>query len=108
MEISLQDQYAPHLMCFGCGPQNEKGLQLKSFVRDEFLVANWQGQPHHQAYEGMLNGGVIGSLLDCHCNWAASWNLRIANEAERMPVCVTAEYTIKLHAPTPLDQPLTL
>ena len=33
-QIALQDQYAPELICFGCGPANEKGLQLKSFAEE--------------------------------------------------------------------------
>jgi acyl-coenzyme A thioesterase PaaI-like protein len=95
-------------MCFGCGPKNDNGLQLKSFVAGELLLATFQPKPHHQAFEGMLNGGIIGALLDCHCNWRAAWELKNLNEVEIPPCCVTAEYTIKLHAPTPLDQPVHL
>ena len=29
---SLQETYAPHNACFGCGPANEKGLRIRSFV----------------------------------------------------------------------------
>ena len=25
---SLQDQFAPHGICYGCGPANSKGLQI--------------------------------------------------------------------------------
>ena len=31
MEQSLQDQYYPNGTCFGCGPCNDDGLQLKSY-----------------------------------------------------------------------------
>ncbi len=107
-EKSIQDTYAPNLICFGCGPKNEYGLQLKSFLEGDMLVATWQGQEKHQAFEGMLNGGIIGSLLDCHCNWAASLGLMQQNGGETPPVCVTAEYSVKLHHPTPIAIPVQL
>ena len=59
---SLQDQFAPNLICFGCGPANEKGLQIKSFVQGDKVVASFQPKPHQLAFEGMVNGGIIGAL----------------------------------------------
>ena len=35
---SLQDTYAPTSICFGCGPANEKGLRIKSFVDGDTVV----------------------------------------------------------------------
>lgn len=71
-EQSLQDRYAPENRCFGCGPANDKGLRIKSFVRGDDVVASFQPAPHHLAFEGMLNGGIAGALLDCHSNWTAA------------------------------------
>lgn len=105
---SLQDTFAPHNHCFGCGPANLQGLQLKSFARGDDLVATWTPQPFHQAFEGVLNGGVIGALLDCHCNWAAACHFMQATQADRPPCTVTAEYTIQLKHPTPTTGPLDL
>jgi hypothetical protein len=31
--------------------------------------------PNHEAFPGVLNGGIIGTLLDCHCNWTAAYHL---------------------------------
>src|SRR6185295_18367430 len=72
---SLQDRYAPRNACFGCGPANEKGLRLKSRVEDGEVVADWTPEKHHEAFPGVLNGGIIGALLDCHGNWAATYHL---------------------------------
>ena len=33
----LQEQYAPHNACFGCGPANEKGLRIRSFAEGDKL-----------------------------------------------------------------------
>ena len=37
--------------------------------------ATWQPLPHHAAFENVLNGGIIGTLLDCHANWTAAMHL---------------------------------
>jgi len=105
---SLQDRYAPQGVCFGCGPANEKGLRIKSFVEGETVVAEWRPQPHHAAFEGMLNGGIIGTLLDCHCNWTAAWALMKHRGDDHPPCTVTAEYRVKLLRPTPTDGPVRL
>ena len=107
-DLSLQERFSPAGRCFGCGPCNPDGLRIRSFVQDKLVVATWFPSDHHQAFPGMLNGGIIGTLLDCHSNWAAAWHLMQTNGLDR-PLCtVTADYAIKLLRPTPLDQPLDL
>ena len=73
--MSLQDRYAPQNQCFGCGPANSKGLRIKSYVVGDELVAEFTPEAHHIAFAGVLNGGIIGTLLDCHSNWAAAHHL---------------------------------
>jgi acyl-coenzyme A thioesterase PaaI-like protein len=107
---SLQDRFAPQNLCFGCGPANDKGLRIKSFVSGEGdeLVAEWRPEPHHQAFEGALNGGICGVLLDCHSNWAAAYHLMKTSGAATPPPTVTADFHVTLKRPTPMDGPLTL
>jgi len=107
-ELCLQEKYAPHNACFGCGPANEKGLRIRSFPRGEEVIAEWVPAEHHEAFPGVLNGGIIGALLDCHCNWAASWHLMKTTGADRAPCTVTADYAIRLLRPTPSKSPLSL
>jgi acyl-coenzyme A thioesterase PaaI-like protein len=99
---ALQDQYAAKSICFGCGPANEKGLQIKSFVEGDEVVAEFTPQPYHHAFPGMLNGGIIGALLDCHSNWTAAWHLMKQSGAEQPPCTVTADFHVKLRKPTPM------
>lgn len=108
MDTSLQRRYAPNNACFGCGPSNPDGLRLESFVEGDEVVCTWQPQKMHEAFPGVLNGGIIGALLDCHCNWTAAWHLMNCSGAEAPPCTVTAEYSIKLRRPTPTDAPLSL
>lgn len=105
---SVQETYAPGNRCFGCGPSNDKGLRIRSFEEGDELVAEWQPQPHHLAFEGMLNGGICGALLDCHSNWTAALHLMRAAGAATPPCTVTAEFHVKLKRPTPMNGPVRL
>jgi acyl-coenzyme A thioesterase PaaI-like protein len=49
----------------------------------------------------MLNGGIIGTLLDCHSNWTAAWHLMTQAGMAEPPCTVTAEFHVKLLRPTP-------
>jgi acyl-coenzyme A thioesterase PaaI-like protein len=105
---SLQDTYAPHTACFGCGPANAKGLQIKSFAEGEECVAEVRVQKHHEAFAGVVNGGIIGALLDCHSNWTATWALLRRSGAKVPPCTVTADFHVVLKRPTPSDAVLKL
>jgi acyl-coenzyme A thioesterase PaaI-like protein len=105
---SLQETLAPENRCFGCGPANPKGLHLRSFERGDELVAEWTPEPHHLAFEGVLNGGICGTLLDCHSNWAAAVHLMKRAATGRLPCTVTADFHVRLKRPTPLGAPLRL
>jgi len=107
-EKSLQETYAPNGTCFGCGPANRDGLRIKSYVVGDEVVAEWQPKPRYEAYPGALNGGIIGTLLDCHSNWAAAWALMERSGAERPPATVTAEYSVRFLRITPTDEPVKL
>jgi acyl-coenzyme A thioesterase PaaI-like protein len=105
---SVQETYAPNGICFGCGPANAKGLRLRSFVEGDELVARFRPEPHHQAFPNVLNGGIAGSLLDCHCNWAAAMRFMKEQGASEPVPTVTAKYEIELTAPTPTDGELEI
>jgi len=110
-EPALQERYAPRSVCFGCGPANVGGLHVRSFESAERpgeLVAEWRAQPEHEAFPGVLNGGICGALLDCHANWAAATHLMRLSGTDRLPATVTADYEVRLHRPTPTGEPLRL
>src|SRR5882724_7449351 len=106
--LSLQERYARHNHCFGCGQENDKGLQLKSYEQGEEVVAIWNALPHHEAFPGILNGGIIGTLLDCHSNWSAAYFLMKHTNEEKTPCMVTAYFNVRLKRPTPSDKPVEL
>lgn len=101
-EKSLQETYAPAGVCFGCGVSNEKGLRISSFaVNDSETVSEWHAEKHHEAFPGMLSGGIAGALLDCHSNWTAAFHLMKKNNKDAPDCTVTAEYAVKLLRPIP-------
>lgn len=110
MSKSLQDRFAPTTICFGCGPANTKGLHIKSFPGEgDEVVCAFTPEKHHEAFAGVLNGGIVGTLFDCHCNWTAAYHLMRAAGAESPPCTVTAEYHVAMRRPTPTTAgPVTL
>jgi acyl-coenzyme A thioesterase PaaI-like protein len=99
--------------CYGCGPDNTHGLQLKSYWDGEDSIATFNPQPYHCAGQPhFVYGGLLASLLDCH-----SVNLAIAHaykteqrEIGSMPKIfyVTAQLNVRFIAATPIDAPLSL
>ncbi|MBT60787.1 MAG: thioesterase [Euryarchaeota archaeon] len=98
----VQLQYAPNSICFGCGPANDQGLKINSVRIENGLSLEFLPDQHHQAFPGMINGGIIGTLLDCHGNWTAAVALMDAQGLAEPPCTVTASYTVQLRRPTPL------
>lgn len=103
---SLQETYAPLGRCFGCGPANAKGLRIRSIPKEDsaesVVVCDWTPEPHHEAFENVVNGGILGAVLDCHMNWTTIFHLMKAGGLDRAPCCVTADFKVTLKRPTPL------
>ena len=105
---SVQERYAPENRCFGCGPANRRACASAASRTGDGLAAEWTPEPHHEAWEGALNGGIVGALLDCHSNWTAALHLMRQSGERVLPSTVTAEFHVKLLRVTPSGGPLTL
>lgn len=97
----MQERYAGQSTCFGCGPANQGGLRIRSFPRDGEVVLHFRALPEHEAFLGYLNGGIAGTLVDCHMNWAAVHALMQRSGRDSAPCTVTAEYSIRFTRPIP-------
>lgn len=53
-------------ICFGCGTHNRKGLQIKTFWNGEEGICHFTPAPYHTAFPGVVYGGLIAALIDCH------------------------------------------
>lgn len=106
---SLQETYAPNSICFGCGPANQRGLRIRSFASSPTeAFAEFVPEKYQEAFPGMVNGGIIGALLDCHSNWTACYALMKQANLSEPPCTVTADFHVKLRAPTPSNQKIIL
>jgi acyl-coenzyme A thioesterase PaaI-like protein len=103
-----QDKYGPNGICFGCGPKNENGLQIKSQWEEDQYITRYTPKEEHQAFNGVINGGIIGALFDCHMNWCAATTLYEQNSESEFPSTVTAEFAVKLKRPTPFGEELVI
>ena len=67
-DTAFQDQI-PGNHCFGCGPDNANGLQLKSYwLNESESVCRFMPSSHQcAAPTTFLNGGIIATIIDCHC-----------------------------------------
>ena len=109
-ESAIQDHYdAAFQVCYGCGERNADGLKLKSFRDGDEVVAHFRPRPEHLGVPGVVYGGLIASLIDCHGIATGAAHLQDASGESRPPRCVTASLNVEYQRPTPLtDAPIEL
>ena len=69
IEPTVEVRFDGH--CFGCGPLNEDGLQLKFVPGPDGSVAEFVVPDRFQSWSGMAHGGITSLLLDEAVGWAA-------------------------------------
>lgn len=111
-DIAIQDRLFPDARCFGCGPANAEGLQLKSHPTDDGLVvATFTPWPQHDNGVGYLNGGVIATLLDCHSGAAVFHQADLRGWGPLPGTAfsyVTAGIDVRYRRPAPLEAEVSL
>jgi hypothetical protein len=105
----------PDLSCFGCGPANEEGFQIESYLGPDRETLVTEVDPDARFTSGAPNvawGGYVASLVDCHSVWTA---ITFAHQTDGRPLgteprieYVTGRLSVDYRAPTPLDEPLRL
>ena len=86
--------------CFVCGGKNPRGLHLRFFTcGDRQAQAEWTPEESLTGYEGVVHGGIIGTVLDEILGWSVSL------------VCdrftVTGELTVRYLKPVPAGRTYT-
>ncbi len=107
---AIQDQIRS--TCYGCGADNEHGLQVKTFWDGEVATCRWTPEAYHNSGGPSVYGGLLASLIDCHCCNTAMAAVCGAEGQELTPDIkmwyVTATLTVDYLAPTPLGVELEL
>ena len=110
---AFQDYYPENVAhCFGCGRLNEHGHQIKTFWDGDETVTRFTPEPFHTAIPGYVYGGMIASLIDCHCTGTAAAAMYRAEgrELDTEPAFrfVTASLHVDYLKPTPLNGELVI
>ncbi len=103
----------PHTYCFGCGRDNPRGLHLRSFWDGDASVCSFEpGEQHAAGPRDIVNGGIIATIVDCHCVCTA---IAAAYRTEGRPIgseppiwYVTAALNVTYVRPAPLGGPLSI
>lgn len=99
-------------VCFGCGTENPRGLKIRSFWDGDETVCIWTPEKHHQGWANLTCGGIIATLIDCHC-MASAMAFAVRNEGRALGTephyrFATGTLNIKFLKPTPISDSLTL
>ncbi|MDG2448862.1 MAG: PaaI family thioesterase [Saprospiraceae bacterium] len=109
--VIFQD-HMPGNICYGCGKDNHQGLQIRSYWEGEESVCIWNSEEKYQGWKGLLNGGVLATLVDCHamCTAMAAVYKAEGRSMESEPVYrfATGTMTIKYTAPTSNTIPIEI
>ena len=114
MKTALQELVDPQGICFGCGTAAPQGLHLKSYWSEDGtrIIASIIPAEHFTGWPGLVYGGFLAMLIDCHSNWTSiAWHYRSeGREPGSLPAihCVTAHLGIQYRKPTPMGPPLEL
>lgn len=101
---AIQDQYDEDFqVCYGCGEKNTHGLRIKSFPDGDEVVALFMPRPEHLAVPGVVYGGLIASLIDCHGIATGAEYFRQREHLARPPRCVTGSLQVDYLKPTPMS-----
>lgn len=101
--LAIQERYDPGFqVCYGCGANNTHGLQLKSYRQGDCVVAQYLPDESQLGVPGVVYGGLIASLVDCHgiATGAAHFE---PDPDGTPPRCVTASLHVEYRRPTPMD-----
>lgn len=102
----------PGNVCFGCGAENPDGLQIKSYWEEDEAVCVWHSQEKYHGWRNIMNGGILATLIDCHCMCAAMAGAYQAEgralDSEPFYRYATGTITVKYLLPTSNLHPVTL
>jgi acyl-coenzyme A thioesterase PaaI-like protein len=110
---AFQDYYPQHLAhCYGCGRLNEHGYRIKTFWEGDESVTRFSPKSFHTAVPGLVYGGLLASLIDCHSTGTAAAAMYRVEEREMDSSpsfrFVTGSLQVRYLKPTPLGPKLVI
>ena len=112
--LSIQDRAAPDFTCFCCGPAHPTGLRIKSHWAADGVHVVTKHTPRDEflGFPGLVYGGLLAMLVDCHSGWTnMAYHYRAEGcEPETKPLVdyVTGKINLEYLKATPLGVELTI
>jgi acyl-coenzyme A thioesterase PaaI-like protein len=79
---------------------------VRSFRIANGLEARLRVDPRYCAFPGIVNGGVLSTIMDCHGNWTAAIALMDRSCLPKPPLTLTASMFVQFKEPTPPKEEL--
>ncbi|TAG02268.1 MAG: PaaI family thioesterase [Cytophagia bacterium] len=105
--------YMDENICFGCGQNHPEGLNIHSIWQGDTMICEWNPTEKYQGWKGLMNGGILATLMDCHTMATATAHAyKIENNRtwDSLPTYryATGTLNIKYLKPTPIDKKIIL
>lgn len=91
--------YTDDRYCFCCGEKNPLNLNMKFRYENDALLSEAIIPKEYQGFANVAHGGIVGTVLD---------EMMVNYHLFKGEKVVTAEYTVRLKAPCPVNQKLYL
>ncbi len=110
---AIQDFYPDDTaICYGCGRNNAHGHHVRSFWDGTTGTATFMPEEYHTAFPGVVYGGLLASLIDCHsigiASAAAYDHEGIDPSTQHEITHVTGNLNVNFLKPTPMGVELQL
>lgn len=79
-------RHLPGYKCFGCSPDNEKGLGMEFYDDGEYIICNWEPRDQFEGYHAVLHGGVQATMLDEIASWVVMIRLKTGGVTSKLEV----------------------
>jgi acyl-coenzyme A thioesterase PaaI-like protein len=112
-ERPIQDYYPDDIaVCFGCGRHNPVGLHVRTYWDGTRGLCRFTPESRHAAYPGIVYGGIIAGVIDCHAVGTAVAHAyqREGREPGTEPPILffTARLEVDYLSPTPIGDEMEL
>ena len=91
---------------------NPYGLRIKSYWSGDTTVCRFQPEAHQAGWPGILNGGILATLVDCHCVCTAIADAHRAHDEssndEAVVAFATGLLSVSYLRPLPIDATVEL
>ena len=110
---AIQDFFPDDVaICYGCGRNNSQGHHVRTKWNGKEGIFRFMPKPYHTAFPGVVYGGLLASLIDCHCIGtaiAAAYDREARRPGTEPEITfVTGNLNVSFLKPTPMGAELEL